>query len=140
MLGSIGVIIAAVIVMTTGWTLADPIIGAAIGLFIVPRTWRLLMQAVHMLLEGVPSEIDLKALEESLKAIAGVRALHDLHVWTITSGTDSMSGHLVVDDMSEAPRILRAARTALHDQFALDLVTIQIEDEALRSEEPVLKV
>lgn len=140
MLGSVGVIVAAVIVMTTGWTLADPIIGAAIGLFIVPRTWRLLMQAVHILLEGVPAEIDMAGLETALKEIPGVRAVHDLHVWTITSGMDSMSGHLVVDDVGEAPRILRAARAALQHKFSLEHVTIQIEDEVLRSEESVLKV
>ncbi|BAT60978.1 cadmium, cobalt and zinc/H(+)-K(+) antiporter [Variibacter gotjawalensis] len=140
MLGSVGVIIAAIIVMTTGWTLADPIIGAAIGLFIVPRTWRLLMQAVHILLEGVPSEIDLVRLSDALKELSDVRAVHDLHVWTITSGMDSLCCHLVVDDMADAKRILRAARTMLHTEFSLDHVTIQIEDEELRAEEPVLKV
>lgn len=140
MLGSLGVIAAAVIVMATGWKLADPIVAAAIGFFIVPRTWRLLMQAVHILLEGVPAEIDLTALEGALKGIPGVRAVHDLHVWTITSGMDSMSGHLVIDDMNESPRILRAARAVLREKFSLDHVTIQIEDEVLRGEEPDLKV
>jgi cobalt-zinc-cadmium efflux system protein len=140
MLGSVGVIVAALVVMATGWSIVDPIVGAAIGLFIVPRTWRLLMQAVHILLEGVPSDIDLTRLEGALKAIGGVRAVHDLHVWTITSGMDSMSGHLVVDDMAQAAQILRAARAVLKDEFHLDHVTIQIEDEALRAEEPSLKV
>ena len=89
MLGSLGVIFAAVIVMWTGSTLADPLIAAAIGLFIVPRTWRLLSKAVHILLEGVPAEVDLNLLERALREIPGVVDVHDLHVWTITSGLDS---------------------------------------------------
>lgn len=96
MLGSLGVIVAALVIMWTGWTLADPIIGALIGLFIVPRTWRLISQAVHILLEGVPPNVDLRLLETALKEIPGIKAVHDLHVWTITSGLDSMSGHIVV--------------------------------------------
>ena len=101
MLGSLGVILAALIVMATGWAYADPLIGAGIGLFIVPRTWRLLSQAVHILLEGTPPEVDMSLLEQELLAIPGVRATHDLHVWTITSGLDAMSAHLVVADMVE---------------------------------------
>src|SRR5689334_7057819 len=85
MLGSLGVIIAALIVMYTGWRLADPIVGAGIGLFIIPRTWSLLRQAVHILMEGTPPEIDISLLEQTIKEIPGVVAIHDLHVWTITS-------------------------------------------------------
>ncbi|QIG52131.1 cation transporter [Nordella sp. HKS 07] len=139
-LGSIAVVIAALIVMTTGWTLADPIVGAAIGLFIVPRTWRLLKDAVHILLEGVPAEIDLTLLERVLKEIPGVAAVHDLHVWTLTSGLDSMSGHIVVDDMREAGRVLAEARKLMKEKFGLDHVTIQIEDEALAAAEAKLPV
>jgi len=97
MQGSLGVIAAALIIMYTGWTRADPIIGAGIGLSIVPRTWKLLNQAVHILMEGVPTEIDLPELEKALLPIPGVVAAHDLHVWTITSGTDSSP------DMSSCP-------------------------------------
>jgi cobalt-zinc-cadmium efflux system protein len=135
MLGSVGVIVAAVIVMATGWALIDPIIGAGIGLFIVPRTWKLLSQVLHILLEGAPAEINLDALQKALAAIPGVTAVHDLHVWTITSGFDSMSGHLVVEDMGEARRILRAARKILKDDYRVEHVTVQIEDQDLRSEE-----
>ena len=73
MLGSLGVIIAAFIVMTTGWTLADPLIGAGIGLFIIPRTWHLLSQAVHILMESVPAEVDIGLLERSLPRNPGRR-------------------------------------------------------------------
>lgn len=136
MLGSLGVIVAALVIMWTGWTLADPIIGALIGLFIVPRTWRLISQAVHILLEGVPPNVDLGLLETALKEIPGVKAVHDLHVWTITSGLDSMSGHIVVTDMRESPRVLRAVRDTMKDKFGLEHVTVQIEDEKLRGQEP----
>ncbi|MFZ1815330.1 MAG: cation diffusion facilitator family transporter, partial [Rhizobiaceae bacterium] len=136
MLGSLGVIVAALVIMGTGWTLADPIIGALIGLFIVPRTWRLISQAVHILLEGVPPNVDLRLLETALKEIPGIKAVHDLHVWTITSGLDSMSGHIVVTDMGESPRVLRAVRDTMKDKFGLEHVTVEIEDEKLRGQEP----
>jgi cobalt-zinc-cadmium efflux system protein len=129
MLGSLGVIIAALIVMLTGWTLADPIVAAAIGLFIVPRTWTLLKQATHILLEGTPAEMDLELLKSRLMTIDGVVAVHDLHVWTITSGFDSMTGHVVVRDMSQCRRILSEARALLMREFNLSHVTLQIEDE-----------
>lgn len=137
MLGSLGVIVAALVVMLTGWTLADPIVGAAIGLFIVPRTWALLKQAVHVLMEGTPAHVDVTLLEQRLLGIPGVTAVHDLHVWTITSGLDAMSCHLVVDDLADARAVLVAAAAALDDEFGIEHTTIQIEDEALRAaEEP----
>lgn len=140
MLGSLGVIVAALIVMATGWRLIDPLIGAGIGLFIVPRTWGLLRQATHILLEGTPPEVDVGLLERRLCEIPGVLGVHDLHVWTITSGLDAMSGHLMILDMGEAARVLRAARQVLAEEFGIDHVTIQIEDEAFRAEEKSLQV
>ena len=140
MLGSLGVIAAALVVMFTGWTLADPIIGAGIGLFIVPRTWRLLKQAMHILMEGTPPEVDMSLLEQCLREIPGVTAVHELHVWTITSGIDAMSGHLVVWDMGDTRSVLQAARKLMKERFNIDHVTIQVEDETLRAEEVVLKV
>lgn len=135
MLGSLGVIVAAIVVMATGWTIVDPIVGAGIGLFIVPRTWSLLKQAVHILLEGTPPEVDLKLLEAKLSAVPGVVAVDDLHVWTITSGLDAMSCHLVVDDMAKSAAVLTAASAAMRSAFGLTHTTIQIEDEAIRSTE-----
>jgi len=135
MLGSLGVIIAALVVVTTGWTLADPLIGAGIGLFIAPRTWNLLSRAVHILMEGVPARVDLTLLDQSLREIPGVAAVHDLHVWTITSGFDAMSSHVVVSDMTDAPRVLRAVRAVMKERFAIDHVTVQVEDESMHAEE-----
>lgn len=140
MLGSVGVIVAALLIMWKGWALADPIIGAGIGLFIVPRTWTLLKQVTHILMEGTPPNVDLAILERKLMEIPGVTAVHDLHVWTVTSGFDAMSGHLVVADLSRGREALREARRILKDNFGIDHVTIQIEDEAVRAEEALLHV
>lgn len=133
MLGSLGVIVAAAIVMLTGWTLADPIVGAGIGLFIVPRTWVLLKQATHILMEGTPPEIDVGLVERRLLALPGVASVHDLHIWTLTSGLDAMSCHLVIDDTAKAINVLRDANAMLREEFDLTHTTIQVEDEALRS-------
>jgi len=140
MLGSIGVIVAALLMMWKGWRLADPIIGAGIGLFIVPRTWVLLKQVTHILMEGTPPNVDVRTLERKLTAIANVTAVHDLHIWTVTSGFDAMSCHLVVADMSRGHAVLRQARRVMKDDFGIEHVTIQIEDEALRAEEVVLHI
>ncbi|WP_291856648.1 cation diffusion facilitator family transporter [Bradyrhizobium sp.] len=140
MLGSIGVIVAALLIMWKGWALADPIIGAGIGLFIVPRTWSLLKKVTHILMEGTPANVDLGILERKLMEIAGVTAVHDLHVWTVTSGFDAMSGHIVVADISRGRDALLEARRIMKAEFGIDHVTIQIEDESSRAAEAVLHV
>lgn len=140
MLGSLGVIVAAVIVITTGWTLADPLIGAGIGLFIIPRTWLLLKQAIHILMEGVPPEIDVTLVEKRLLEVPGVVEVHDLHVWTVTSGLDAMSCHLVISDMGRAKEILVAANNAMKTSFSLAHSTIQMEDDEIRQAEGELKL
>ncbi len=136
MLGSLGVIVAAGVVIVTGWKLVDPIVGAGIGLFIVPRTWSLLKQVIHILMEGTPPEIDMGLLEKGLRELPFVRGVHDLHVWTITSGANAMSGHLVLADMGSASATLIAARQLMQTSFGIKHVTIQIEDERVREAEP----
>lgn len=140
MLGSLGVILAAIVVMTTGWSVADPIVGAAIGLFILPRTWNLLNEAVHILLQGTPAHIDLGRVRSGIEAIPGVRRVYDLHVWTLTSGFDVMSAHVVVHDLAEAPSVVRAVRRVMKGDHAVEHVTVQVEDEALAREAPQLAV
>lgn len=130
-LGSLGVIAAALIVLTTGWNLADPVIGAAIGLFIIPRTWGLLRQAVNILLEGTPPHVNLGEVETALATVPGVTHVHDLHVWTLTSGKHAMSGHVVVKDLAVGNEILRALHELLHERFGIEHTTIQIESEPL---------
>jgi len=131
MLGSLGVIIAAGVVLLTGWTGADAIIGAGIGLFIVPRTWNLLKSAVHILMEGTPPDVDLSLIENRLMALDGVEAVHDLHVWTITSGLDAMSCHLIVRDDAAVRQTLQRSHDMMRDEFGIKKTTIQIEDPGL---------
>ena len=128
-LGSVGVIVAALLLLAFGWRLADPIIGAGIGLFIIPRTWGLLRQAVNVLLEGTPPHVNLAEVQRAILSVSGVRAVHDLHVWTLTSGKYAMSGHVVVDDLAAGPRILRALHAELKEKFAIGHTTIQLESE-----------
>lgn len=130
MLGSLGVIVAAVVIATTGWSLADPLIAAGIGLFILPRTWKLLGHAIHILLEGTPPEVDLGLLARKIREIPGVTAVHDLHVWTITSGINSMSAHVLIEDGRDGQMVLRAVCSSMKEDFEIDHVTVQIEDEA----------
>ena len=130
-LGSIGVIVAAVIIQVTGFVLADPIMSAAIGLFILPRTWGLMRQAVHILMEGVPPHLDLDEIEAAMGAAPGVRAVHDLHVWTLTSGRHAMSGHVAVQDLAAGNQILRDLHELLHERFGIEHTTIQLESEPM---------
>jgi cobalt-zinc-cadmium efflux system protein len=127
MLVSIGVIAAAIIIAFTGWYLADPIISAAIGLFILPRTWILLKEAVHVLMEGTPSHLNLVSLRQSIEKVHGVKEVHDLHVWTITSGVDAMSAHVTVEDAAQGDRILGELQKLLKENFRVDHTTIQLE-------------
>lgn len=130
-LGSIGVLVAGALVITTGWRLADPLIGAAIGVFIVPRTWSLLRQSVDILLEATPAHIDLIEVARAMRAVAGVREVHDLHVWTLTSGKHAMSGHVVVDEIVASDRVVRELHALLHDRFDIEHTTVQVESEPL---------
>lgn len=127
MLTSIGVIVAATIMLTTGWYYADPIISAGIGLFILPRTWVLLKDAVGVLLEGTPSDVNLAALKAALNLIPGVIAVHDLHVWALTSGMNSMSAHVEVVENADVRKVLTLIKTKLRDDFKIVHTTIQTE-------------
>jgi cobalt-zinc-cadmium efflux system protein len=132
---SLGVIVAALVVMRTGITLVDPLVSALIALFIVPRTWRLLRQAVNVLLEGTPAHLDLREIEAAMTGIPGARRVHDLHVWTLTSGREAMSAHVVIDDVRQSERLLEALHAVLHARFGIDHTTIQLDVE-----QPVLRI
>jgi cobalt-zinc-cadmium efflux system protein len=128
-LGSVGVIIAAIVIRTTGFVLADPIISAAIGLFILPRTWGLMRQALHILMEGVPPHLNPAEIEAAMRTAHGVRAVHDLHVWTLTSGRDALSAHVLVEDLSDGQHVLGDLQTLLRQRFAIEHATIQLESD-----------
>ncbi|MCJ1703211.1 MULTISPECIES: cation diffusion facilitator family transporter [unclassified Rathayibacter] len=129
-LGSIGVILAAIVLLTTGWAWADPIVGVLIGLLILPRTWSLTRQALGILMESAPAHVDLAAVERDVRAVPGVLALHDLHVWTITSGMESATGHIVVAADADYREALAGVLAVLHDDHGIDHATIQCEPEA----------
>jgi cobalt-zinc-cadmium efflux system protein len=126
-MGSLGVIAAALLMRPTGWYWLDPIISAAIGLFIVPRTISLLRQSGHILLEGSPREVDLNALREKLLSLPGVEAVHDMHLWTLTSGVNSASAHIRTATDRPREEIRSAVREVFEDHAGVDHATIQIE-------------
>jgi cobalt-zinc-cadmium efflux system protein len=126
-LGSVGAIIAGVLIATLGWNWADAVASAVIAILIVHASWRLLAEAVSVLMESAPKGIDVDEVNATIVATTGVRGVHDLHIWTITSGLESLSAHVVVDDSAVPADVLRSLRTILHDRFGSDHITIQIE-------------
>ena len=126
-LGSVGVIVAAAVMWATGWGWVDPVIGAGIGLFILPRAWRLGRDAVRILVQAAPEGVDLPAVEAALTGIDGVADVHDLHVWTLTSDMDVLTAHLGIVPGVDAQSVLQQARTVLAEQFHLQHATLQVE-------------
>lgn len=127
MLTSIGVIIAGVIMLTTGWYYADPLISAGIGLFILPRTWALLKDAVGVLIEGTPADVDLPKLRADLEKIEGVVGVHDLHVWSLTSGVNAMSCHAVITGDDQHDAVLTRVHEFVTKNSNISHVTVQTE-------------
>ena len=123
------VIVTGLVILATGWVVVDPIAGAVIALFLLPRTWSLLRQTVNVLLEGAPAHLDVNEIEAALAAAPSVRRVHDLHVWTLTSGREAMSAHVVVDPGAPSDKILEELHVVLHARFGIDHTTIQIETE-----------
>lgn len=129
LLGSLGVIIAAVVVSVTGWPYADPLIGAGIGLFILPRTWRLATQAVRILMEAAPPGLDIEQVRADLRGVPGVNDIHDLHIWTLTSGLDAASAHITTEPTADPGSVLTAVHDLLADRYAVAHATIQVEPD-----------
>jgi len=132
LLSSIGVIVAALLIHFFSWQAADPVISIGIAVVIMVGAYRLISQSVSILLEAVPSNIDVKEVEDAINAVDGVIGVHDLHVWTLTSGIYSLSGHVVVKDqqVSSCSPVLREIEEVLEHRFKIGHTTIQIETEA----------
>ncbi len=128
-IGSVGVIVAAILLEVFGWTWVDPVIGAGIGLWILPRTWRLGRRAVRVLLQAAPDHVDLDALVADLANIDGVVDVHDLHVWTLTSEMEAASAHLMVTDGTDNHSVLDQARHLLADRHGIEHGTFQVEPD-----------
>jgi cobalt-zinc-cadmium efflux system protein len=130
-LGALAVIVAAVVIATTGFTRADPIASLAVGALILPRTWPLLRDALNVLLEGSPRGVDTTEVRRHLSGVDGVLDVHDLHAWTITSGRPVLSAHVVVDAAAMAqgrsPVILDRLQECLRGHFDVEHSTLQLE-------------
>lgn len=136
-LGSLGVIIAAVVLLVFDWEPIDAIIGVAIGLFMVPRALRLAWDALRVLAEVAPAHIDVDALRSDLAAIPGVVDVHDVHVWTLTSAMDVATAHVMVTVGTDHHQVLDRARTLLRDDYGIDHATLQVEPDDHRGCEDV---
>ncbi|MDH3290404.1 MAG: cation diffusion facilitator family transporter [Gemmatimonadota bacterium] len=128
LLGSLGALGAGVIIVVSGWVVADPLISIGIALLILVGAWRLVRDSTDVLLEATPRHIRLGDVERSIATIGGVDEVHDLHVWTLTSGVVAMSGHAVVVDPGQGQRVLETAQARLSD-LGIRHVTLQIERE-----------
>jgi cobalt-zinc-cadmium efflux system protein len=126
-LGSAGTIVSAALILAFGWQWADPIASLLIAVLVIHSSWSLLRETVGVLMEDAPSHIDVEAVRKAMSSIEGVHEVGDLHVWTITSGLESLSAHVCVHDVSRQREILRASRAMLADRFGIEHVTIQIE-------------
>ena len=139
LLSSVGVILAALVMWLTGWYWADPAVSAAIGVFILPRTWALLREAIGVLLEGTPAHIDLAAVRREMESVPGVARVHDLHVWTITSGMYALSAHAVLADGAAYDQVTEELRRCI-TAFRISHVTLQVEKSGCGDvQEPCLK-
>jgi cobalt-zinc-cadmium efflux system protein len=126
-LGSVGAIIAGVIIALSGWYAADPLVSVFIALLIIWSSWHLIREATNVLLEGTPAHINLAAVEDAILETEGVADVHDLHIWTITSGREALSAHVIHAHTISQPGLLKELRTKLHDRFGVDHLTLQME-------------
>lgn len=132
LLGSFGVVVAALVMWGTGWTWVDPVIGAAIGVFILPRAWTLGRDAVRILLQQAPPDVDLEGISADLTGIDGVLDVHDLHLWTLTSDMEVLTAHVVTTDDTEAHGVLDQAREVLARRHGISHATLQVEPASHR--------
>lgn len=134
MLGSVGVIVAAIIIRFTNWQWVDSVIAVAIGLWILPRTWLLLKETTNILLEGVPEGIDIEKIQDSLRAIPGVLNVHDFHLWALTSGKTSLTAHIIYDSAySPDKQLLPSIQETLANDFSVYHTTLQFENKPCNS-------
>ena len=130
MLGSLGVIVGALVIMFTGWQWVDPLVAIGIGLWVLPRTWILLKDTMQILLEGVPRGMDLKEVRGAISAVPGVAGVHDLHIWSLSSDDRSMSTHVELAEGQDFEAVRAAVAAMLLERYDIEHSTIQIEREA----------
>lgn len=140
-LSSIGVIAAAGVILLTDWNYADPLISILIGILILRGAFQLLWESVNILLEAAPHHLDSGRIAAEIGKVPGVRDIHDIHLWTLTSGVHAMSGHLLIDDqmVSHSARIVAEVNRRLNHDFGITHTTLQIECEVCR-DSPVCRI
>ncbi len=126
-IGAAGVLVAGLIMLTTNFYLADPIISIGLALFMIPRTWSIIKKAIHILMQGSPYNISHEKVKEAILKIRGVTGIFDLHIWTITSGMHTLSAHVVIIDPSRSHEILQEINSILEKKFKITHATIQLE-------------
>jgi cobalt-zinc-cadmium efflux system protein len=129
-LGSVAALTAGGLIWAFGWYWADPLASVLIGLLVIYSSWDLLKQAISILMEHTPSHLDVDAVRNTMLGVAGIADVHDLHIWTITSGMVSLSAHAVLQPGFESAAALRGLGNVLHERFGIDHITIQIEPPA----------
>ncbi len=129
-LGSLGVVLAGAFVLAGGSAIVDPIVGLVIAALILASSWRLIKEPIEVLMEAAPEGLDVDSVGEAICGVQGVRSVHDLHVWTVTPGFGALSAHVVVVAGSDRDLILRRLEVLLHERFAIDHTTVQMEEEA----------
>lgn len=135
MIGSIGVVLGAIVIRVTGWQWVDSVVAVAIGFWVVPRTWSLLSDSLHILLQGVPDGFDLAKIEADMRTVPGVADIHDLHLWALTSGRNVLTAHLVLTDgAGDEQAVLKGASDLLHEQYKITGTTLQIEPRGFHTE------
>jgi cobalt-zinc-cadmium efflux system protein len=129
---AVGTIAASLVILTTGWTVADTVVSVGVAALAAAGSWPLLREAVGILMEGTPRGVSLMDVEEAMRAVPGVRGVHDLHIWSLTAGVPAVSGHVLVRDALESQRVLGDLGALLCTRFGLTHVTLQVETEELR--------
>lgn len=133
-LGSVQAIAAGALIWAFGWQWADPAASVLISLLVVYSAWSLLKEATAVLMESAPAHMDVDEMRDAMMGVPGVLEVHDLHVWTITSGLDSLSAHVVVEEGRYDCDLLAEIRSALHDRFGIHHMTVQIETETFEEQ------
>jgi cobalt-zinc-cadmium efflux system protein len=128
-LGSIGVIVTGIVIVTTGWRYADPLVGVLIGIFLVVSSWSVLRESTLVLLEAAPKGLDAEEIGRAIATQPGVVEVHDLHVWQITSGFPSLSAHVLVREGDDCHGIRRTTERMLADRFAIIHTTLQVDHD-----------
>jgi cobalt-zinc-cadmium efflux system protein len=130
LVGSVGVLVSGLVTVLFGWRYADPVMGVAIGLFVLPRTWTLARRSLRILFQHAPERLDVDELTRGLHSLDGVREVHDVHVWTLTSGMEVASAHVAVEPGGDQAGILAAAQRLLAEEYHIEHATLQVETES----------